>query len=493
MNKKTLLILVGIILLAGFLRMFQLTTTPPGLYPDEAMNGNNGLHAWRTGEFSWFYPENNGREALFINIQSAVVHYTGIHEAWVLRSVSTVFGTLTVLGIFFLIKELLGSSAGLTAAFLLATNVWHINFSRIGFRAITAPCFAIWGVYLLVKALKKESGLIVPSLLAGAVFAAGFHSYIAYRVMPVVGLVVVVLALWNQKKKGLVLGKTILAAIAGIIVIAPLAYYFIATPGSFFGRTSQVSVFSSTHPAHDLGVNILKTMGMFFVRGDENWRHNISGAPELFLPVAMLFAIGIILTIKDLWSMAKKIFHNFTKPNFTEKEEASAIAASWILTAGLPVVISNEGIPHALRAILMIPPVLLMATMGGLWAYKAANKHIHAIDLKRIVLALAIITAGNAYYQYFIRWAHNPEVQGAFTADFVQLGHTINTLPKETPKYIFVEAGGTLVNGIPMPTQTVMFITDTYDAQGQKEKNLRYILPGEHITVPEGAFTATIR
>ncbi len=457
------------------------------------MNGSNGLHAWRAKEFSWFYPENNGREALFINIQSAVVHYTGIREAWVLRSVSTVFGTLTVLGMFFLGKQLLGNTAGLIAAFLMATNVWHIIFSRIGFRAIMAPCFAVWGIYLLIKALKKETSPLLPSLAAGAVLALGFHSYIAYRVMPAVGLVIIALALWSQKKKGVIIGKTLLAVVAGCIIVAPLAYYFITTPGSFFGRTSQVSVFSSAHPLQDLAINIAKTFTMFFTHGDQNWRHNISGAAELFAPVALLFGIGILLTIKDLLEMVKKLLHTIKKPNFSEKEEASAILTSWILVAGLPVVISNEGIPHALRAILMIPPVLLVATTGALWAYKAANKHIHAIDLKRITLALAIITAGNAYYQYFIHWAKNPEVQGAFTADFVKLGHTINTLPKETPKYIFVEAGGTLVNGIPMPTQTVMFLTDTYDKEGQKEKNLHYILPGEQITVPEGAFTATIR
>jgi hypothetical protein len=49
---------------AAFLRLHALTTTPPGLYRDEAMNGNNALAALETHRFAVFYPENNGREGL---------------------------------------------------------------------------------------------------------------------------------------------------------------------------------------------------------------------------------------------------------------------------------------------------------------------------------------------------------------------------------------------------------------------------------------------
>ena len=40
---------------------------------------------------------------------------------------------------------------------------------------------------------------------------------------------------------------------------------------------------------------------MFNVHGDDNWRHNVSGAPELFWPVGILFLLGIILGLYSLW------------------------------------------------------------------------------------------------------------------------------------------------------------------------------------------------
>ncbi len=51
-----------------FLRVYSLETVPPGLQYDEAHNGLDGLKAWQEGDFKVFYPQNNGREGLYINL-----------------------------------------------------------------------------------------------------------------------------------------------------------------------------------------------------------------------------------------------------------------------------------------------------------------------------------------------------------------------------------------------------------------------------------------
>src|SRR3989344_8126331 len=71
MSKNTrILLLTGILIIAAFFRLWQLDSIPPGLFPDEAMNGNNAFEALHGGGFKIFYRENNGREGLFINIQA---------------------------------------------------------------------------------------------------------------------------------------------------------------------------------------------------------------------------------------------------------------------------------------------------------------------------------------------------------------------------------------------------------------------------------------
>ncbi len=56
---KIILILSAVLIIASFFRLYNLKSVPPGLYPDEAMNGSNALEAIETGEYKIFYPENN--------------------------------------------------------------------------------------------------------------------------------------------------------------------------------------------------------------------------------------------------------------------------------------------------------------------------------------------------------------------------------------------------------------------------------------------------
>src|SRR3989344_1810889 len=267
--RKEHWVLLLIVIIAAFMRLVNLPTIPPGLYPDEAMNGNNALEALETREFKVFYPENNGREGLFINIQSVSLALFG-NEPWALRLPSALFGILTVLGIYFLTRELFNTelsdnpniNAGnlrlsdnhklirseyiaLLAAFLLATSFWHINFSRIGFRAIMAPFFLTWGIYFLLLSLRKITSSLKSTpkksqitnhksqtnskfktktknlwdlvlgawclpVLAGLVYGLGMHSYIAYRATPLL-ILFIIAAYWLKNKNGVVRKKILLS------------------------------------------------------------------------------------------------------------------------------------------------------------------------------------------------------------------------------------------------------------------------------------------
>ena len=66
-TTKIWLVFAGIIVFASFLRLYHITTTPTGLYPDEAMDGNNALEVIQTGHFKVFYVGDNGREGLYVN------------------------------------------------------------------------------------------------------------------------------------------------------------------------------------------------------------------------------------------------------------------------------------------------------------------------------------------------------------------------------------------------------------------------------------------
>lgn len=529
-KKHIILFLITIMALATFLRFWDIKSIPPGLYPDEAMNGNNALEALETKSFKIFYPENNGREGLFINIQAISLAVFG-NEPWALRLISAIFGTLTVLGLYFLTKVLFKSEMiALIASFFMATSFWHINFSRIGFRAIMAPFFLIWSFYFLWKSFAKTeffNSLSLPSLrsgarphlelknsvfasLSGLFFGLGFHTYIAYRIAPLL-LIIPFILLWKAGQKKLIFIFFIFAFLASL----PLGLYFLKNPQDFFGRTSQISIFSAASPVKELGVNAVKTIGMFFYRGDYNWRHNVSGSPELWWPIAILFFLEIGLTIKRA-AARMKIVGVGARPSPAKGGTRAGISdfqtsrgeyyflVSWFVIMLLPTIISSEGLPHALRAIVIIPPVMIFSALGLYWIISKItlwikNKMLQCpqninqlLRIKKELIVLLFLlflaTASHAFNQYFFRWARNPYVADAFSTHYVDLGNYLKTLPADIPKYVIVNTDGIDVpvksafqadngasNNIPMPAQTTMFITKTFLPQWQQEKNIFYI------------------
>ena len=80
------------------------------------------------------------------------------------------------------------------------------------------------------------------------------------------------------------------------------------------------------------------------------------------------------------------------------------------------------------------------------------------------------------YDKYFIDWARQPDVKDAFAKDYVEIGKYLNSLHIE--RYVIVNQGGVLVNNIPMPAQTVMFM-DRISQPTWYESKTKYLLPDE--------------
>ncbi len=482
--------LILILIVAATLRFADINSIPPGLYPDEAMYGNNALEALRTGDFKVFYPENNGREGLFINIQALSLGAFG-NTPWALRLPSIVFGLLTVLGMYFLTRELLfpdrkKETLSHLATFLLATSFWHINFSRIGFRAIMAPAALVWGIYFLLLSFRRAKlpgyfNRVFLPVAGGIIYGLGFHTYIAYRATPAIILAILIFYLFKARKERWLsqfYKITALFIIFSFLAFLPLGLHFWENPQDFLGRTSQISIFSSESPLASLTSNTLKTISMFNFVGDWNWRHNIAGRPLLFWPVGIMFLAGIISGLSTLW---KRTAGSQDKAIF-------ALLFIWLAVTALPVVISSEGLPHALRAILMAPAVFIIASLGGLLIFNYLRVRFQMKHLKAAASVLIAVLILEAYTSYFITWAKNPNTADAFSRNYVLLGEELNSLPQEQVKYVVVIAGGTDVRGIPMSTQTVMFITDTFGARERETKNIHYVTPdGLDELLPESA------
>lgn len=410
-----------------------------------------------------------------------------------LRLPSALFGILTIAGIYFLARELFSQSVGLLAAFFLAVAHWHVIFSRIGLRVITAPFFICWGLAFLLmgfRKLRRERSFAKSRayfLIAGLFYGLGFHGYIAYRSTPFILLFVLLYFLYRfRKAREFRLGVATFV-ITTVVVVAPLVFYFAANPNSFYGRAAGLSVFNSAAPVRNLLSNAVKTAGMLNWQGDLNWRHNVSGKPELFWPVGLLFWVGVSLGVRQI---IKRVARNrATAFVLTRQSFAYVMLFIWLVAAAVPVMLSNERLPHALRSLLLLPPVLILAAVGTV---RAANKVGRRLAIT-LMTALVIYALVDGYNTCFVRWAKDPHLPAFFGADYVEISDEINRLPDETPKFVVVEAKGMLARKVPIPAQTVMFLTDTFSGENREKKNLYFISPREAKEIPPDSYTWTLK
>ncbi|MFC1630229.1 ArnT family glycosyltransferase [Patescibacteria group bacterium] len=453
-KNKAVLILLAILLLASFFRLWQLDVIPPGVYPDEAINANEAI----SNPGNVFYPENNGREGLYINLLSFSFSVFGI-SILSLKIVPAVLGILTVLGVYLLTKELFqkenlqAEAIAILSSFFLAVSFWHVNFSRIGFRAVLFVMVMTFAFAFLFKGFRKNS--IVYLILSGMFFGLGFHTYISYRF--IVPLIFILLAsLWLVYKKQYLLKTSILLFFIFIIAL-PIGWYFLENPQDFMSRAGPISVFAQENPIMATAQSFVSHLAMFNISGDFNWRHNFSGSPSLLFPVGILFVIGFIFSIKKAIEFARK------------KECDRAIPywflLLWFFIMLLPGVLTFEGIPHSLRVIGAIPAAYIFSGLGGVVLYNLLSKTIkNKIFLIILCIMFFQLVAITSYNKYFCSWANDPNVQGAFTRQFVEIGYVLNSFSSEINKYVIVNEGGVRVplpDGIPMSSQTIEFIENT--------------------------------
>lgn len=462
-GKNAKFILAMIILLAVALRFYQLGAIPPGLAVDEAANGNDALEAWRTGQFKVFYPENNGREGLFINLQAVALGLVGRREPWVLRLPSAVLGSLTVWGMYWLARPMIGRPGALWAAFLLGTSFWHLQVSRMGTRPVASVFFLVWSLVALLKTFElwesHNPRWAVGAVVCGLVYGLGFHSYTAYRITPV--LVVALLADFGRRHGAGAAGRiaSVLFAASGLAVL-PLAVYAGQHPAEFFHRLRQLSDETLANRWGEFIRGCFQSVAMLIWSGDPSPRHNIPGKAVLFWPAAVMFGVGLT-ALRRHW-----------------------LLLLWLAVGAMPAILAR-GVPHALRSVLMLPAVYLVVALGLTRCAGWLPRHARAVKVA-LATGLAAVVAVESCYSYFVRWPRDPRVAGYYDQSLLAVARRLQDLPRELPKYVILEPDGVVIRGLPSGAQPLMFLTDSLSRERQRQKNIFYLTPDQTNQIARG-------
>jgi len=236
------------------------------------------------------------------------------------------------------------------------------------------------------------------------------------------------------------------AALVGL----PLALYFGKHPDMLWKRAGKISVFDAPQPALQIIENTWTTLIMFWFHADNNWRHNYAGDPQLYWPVAILFTADTAAE----WPL---------------------IALSWIGVAMIPMVLSNEGLPHALRSLLMTPAVFLIAGAGACALIDLAASKLPRIALVGAGIVAGLLLAAQADRQYFEAWAKQPGVAKEYMAILEETADEVNRMPNQTAKFVVLTNSKFQIRGAPLIAQPLMYLTASFTERGQTDRHIRYV------------------
>lgn len=430
MNKKvTVILLTGIILIASFLRLWQLGAVPPSPDWDEVALGYDAHSLFHTGrdEYGNFLPVvlrsfDDYKPALYAYLAIPTVELFGLNT-YATRLPSAIFGILTVLAVYFLVKELFNKKGiALLSAFLLAISPWHIQFSRIAFETNVGLAFNIFTALFFIKGLKK------PWLLSLAAVSAALSIYVYQSEKIFTPLLVITLCFIFYKDLFKLPKKYLLAAlITGLIAIAPMLLYMTTNKESLLRAQATLAFSDKTTYLKEniirlendkkennfLGTVLdnrrilyLKTgiagylshydLNWLFIKGDIN-RHHAPGMGLLYLWELPFVLIGIYSLI-------------FSKRFRKIDRKSIKLIFAWFLIAPIPAAFTS-GVPHAVRTLNFLPTFQIFTAVGLISAYQFLSKYkgesIKYRGLRVSLYALFfILTSFNFIYylnQYFIQ------------------------------------------------------------------------------------------
>ena len=435
--------LILIILLALLLRIWRLGEAPPSLSWDEAALGYNAYSILRTGrdEYGQFLPLifksfGDYKPGLYVYLAVPFVAILGLTELAV-RLPSAILGSLGVLGIYLLAKEMfsprqfpnpsgLESSTRrvspwrgvpLLSALLLAISPWHINFSRGAWEANAALFFVLAGVVVFLWGVREfgEFGRLKFLFFSSLFFVFSFYTYQGAKLF--VPLLISGLVLIYRKKLLRLSRRQILIVLLPFVLAIPL---YLGVLGKAGGRLKVMSVFSNPRPEGD--IEAILTQGRttqnsllfkFFHSEALNFARGILGRyfnhfsgrflffegdwqnPRLGVPyMGILYFIESPLLLLGLSSLAKS------------KGRSKYFLLWWLLIAPIPAALSRDAV-SSVRALPMVIPLVVLVAFGVREATLFLGKKPRLLCVTCSVLLVAIYSWCFGYYldQYYVHRA----------------------------------------------------------------------------------------
>jgi len=412
-----------------------------------------------------------------------------------LRLPSAYLGLLVVAVAFALARRLFGLKTAVLSASLLAVLFWPVFYSRLSLRAISLPLLsglsayfwwqgwrirptAIMGVHTTETAKKAAAAssfalnkrsltfFIVAGLLAGL----SFYTYMASRVVPIFyALFVLYLVLLHRPALKKRWQGVLLFFVAYVVIAAPLALYLLGNPGIEYRLIEINQPLSSIQEGNLRPVleNSLKIMAMFGIRGDPLWRQNIAFLPVFEPLVAVLFYIGVVISLIR-W-----------------REQRYVFVLLWLLTSVIPSIVTIDA-PSSIRIINALPvltifPVIGLEVIHFLRGFstvldKLSTKNTRLAAFIALVLLFTLYIARTSSAT-FSEWPDASEVKFVWQEAFTEIAAYLD----DDESSGSVAVGGWTPESMDPPTMELTLV--------RQDLGIRYFDPIKSLIIPLGDLT----
>ena len=236
---------VSLTLLAAALRLWQLGAIPQGIHGDEAQVGMDARRVLADGWIGAYTPAALGQPSGHAYLTAPFIELFGSTD-WSVRLPLALAGIAAVPLCYLLFRLHTARAVAVIAAFLLATSLWHIHYSRTAHWPISYPTVAL-GV-LVLWTLAVQRGQWYWFVAAGALLGLGLYTYNVYPIFVVAftAWVLVYTLVFRRREFVPWASNVALAAAAAMIVALPLFLYIAANYDSYMqhyrGYYEQYSV-----------------------------------------------------------------------------------------------------------------------------------------------------------------------------------------------------------------------------------------------------------
>ncbi len=423
MKEKIILILI--LLFGIFLRTYNLGTVPVGFHRDEAYLGYSAYSILKTGK------DITGN-ILPLNLESFLnspagysyasipfISLFGLNEFSV-RLSSAFFGSLTILLVYFLVKELFKNykykdQLALLSAFSLSVSPWHINLSRVATENVLVVFFITLGTLLYLYWIEKHKIYLL--LASFASFGITLTIYQAPRAFLPLFLPLLFI-LYNKKPY---IKKMLLPVLMYIaIIIVPLV--LVLSSHNLSQRIRMLSIFQNpgtqiildeqiredgsaantllTRAFHNKAINYSST---FLLNYSKHFSYEFlftnEGLPDRYrVPqMGLLYLLDLPLLLFGLIKLINK------------EKRTGAFLIGWVLISPIGSALTFDDIPNLQRTLIIFPALSIITSFGLLEFWKTISKIKFAFFIK--IILTTVIFYGFLFYmhQYYVHQVvHRP-------------------------------------------------------------------------------------